>query len=451
MTYNTLSEIIPSSLTDPTLAANMALLIGAYFGRVVIAPIGTGISDVARESAIRFACSGKYEVIRQPGLWYLPAPTMIYSGDQLPIYPFAHNEALLGAWTADYGIVQPVFGGTDWSCAAAGTAAWTKSGAGTIIKAATAPSGANTLRISGSATFAYQVGSSTNNSWIRVRGYARSNDGVGVPVIMNASLAAQWTGTINTSWQWIDTWFLANGTALPILYCLNAGAVEFYDLICETLNVTSWANQVRGGAPFVGVSTITSLYVDPQAYCGAPALNGNGTTQYMTCDSIASILSGKKNAPFTIIAAAKVNAPALLQCVWMLAHTSAGGAYTSTYDGSGAYKFYHYDDTTASSTQVVGAQDTALRIFTWRFNGATVDFFVDGSCVCQGASLSGGIATLNCFTIGAWRRLGVQASYTSMTIGGLLVINSAITEQQRIADENWLMAKTTPIPVVEYK
>ena len=59
-------------------AAARALKIGSRFGRVVLAPLGTGASDVEREAAVIVACGTKYRYERMPGTWYGPNATVVY-------------------------------------------------------------------------------------------------------------------------------------------------------------------------------------------------------------------------------------------------------------------------------------------------------------------------------------------------------------------------------------
>ena len=54
--------IVPASMTDPVLATARAVEIGQCYGKVWVAPIGTGADDWVRLFAILTACAGLYEV-----------------------------------------------------------------------------------------------------------------------------------------------------------------------------------------------------------------------------------------------------------------------------------------------------------------------------------------------------------------------------------------------------
>ncbi|GEM_PF-5438166 len=160
------------------------------------------------------------------------------------------------AWTLTYRLTYaPISTGTDWSCAAAGTGAWTAGGGATITKQATAPMGANALRVAGASTWSFQTGIVSVGKHVRWSGYARSVDGVSLPMLMNSSLVPLWTGTASTNWQPFDVETTTDGTSAPILYTAGGTATEWYGL----------TPGIRGPAPnlilsgTVGLSSVCSL------------------------------------------------------------------------------------------------------------------------------------------------------------------------------------------------
>ena len=57
-----LAGVVPASITDPAQAATRALAIGARFGRVVLAPLGTGADDTLRFGAVVKAVNGCWPI-----------------------------------------------------------------------------------------------------------------------------------------------------------------------------------------------------------------------------------------------------------------------------------------------------------------------------------------------------------------------------------------------------
>jgi lysophospholipase L1-like esterase len=344
-------------------------------------------------------------------------------------------------WLASYGITVPAFGGTDWSCAAAGTAAWTAGGGAALSKVATGPGGINALRIAGASGFAYQAGTSVASTTIRYVGKVRG-DGTGIPIVMDASLSVMWQGTASATWRDFDVEFPCNGTALPILYTAVGGVTEWCLTSPTNRNATSWA-PVVGTTPLVQVHALAPRYSE-YGFAGNPGLLFNGTTHFMTADAIGYWFAGS-DTPFTITMAGTINAPALLQCLWSIGDAANQGAMIPTYN-AGAYKVYRYDDTGASATATGGAQATVAQIMTVRFNGTTVDMWIDGVKVIDGAALNVGVATPGQFTLGGWRRLGVIAAYTAMSAGGIVVSRRAITDAEVAAETVWLQARCFDLP-----
>jgi hypothetical protein len=344
-------------------------------------------------------------------------------------------------WLASSGITVPAFGGTDWSCASAGTAAWTAGGGATLTKNATGPGGVNALRIAGASGFAYQGGTSVSATTIRYVGKVRG-DGTGIPIVMDAALSVMWQGTASATWRDFDVEFPCNGTSLPILYTAAGGSTEWCLTTPTNRNATAWA-PVVGTTPFVQTQALAPRYSEV-GFAGKPGLLFNGTNNTMTADAIGAWFAGN-GTPFTIAMAGTINAPALLQCLWSIGDAANQGAMIPTYN-AGAYKVYRYDNTGASATATGGTQATVAQIMTVRFNGTTVDVWIDGLKVINGAALNVGAATPGQFTIGGWRRLGVIASYTAMSAGGIIVSKRAITDAEVAAETTWLRAQCFDVP-----
>jgi len=344
-------------------------------------------------------------------------------------------------WLASYGIAVPAFGGTDWSCAAAGVGAWTAGGGAALSKVATAPGGGNALKIAGASSFAYQAGTSVSGTTIRYVGKVRG-DATGIPIVMDAALGVQWQGTSSVVWQDFDIEFACNGTALPILYTAVGGSTEWALTTPTNRNATVWT-PVVGTTPLVQAHALAPRYSE-FGFAGNPGLLFNGSTHTMTADAIGAWFAGD-DTPFTISIAGTINAPALLQCLWSIGDAVNQGAMIPTYN-AGAYKVYRYDDTGASATASGGTQSTVAQIMTVRFNGTTVDVWIDGIKVINGAALNVGVATPGQFTVGGWRRLGVIAAYTAMSAGGIVVSRRAITDAEVANETAWLIDRCFDIP-----
>lgn len=344
-------------------------------------------------------------------------------------------------WLASYGITVPAFGGADWSCAASSAAAWTAGGGATLTKNATGPGGVNALRIAGASGFAYQAGTSVSATTIRYAGKVRG-DGTGIPIVMDAALGVQWQGLAAATWQDFDVEFACNGTALPILYTAVGGSTEWCLTTPTNRNATSWA-PVVGATPLVQSHTLAPRYSE-FGFAGNPGLLFDGLKHTLTADAIGAWFAGN-DTPFTISIAGTINAPALLQCLWCIGDGVNAGAMIPTYN-AGAYKIYRYDDTGASATAPGGTQSTVAQIMTVRFNGTTVDMWIDGLKVLNGAALNVGVATPGQFTVGGWRRLGVIAAYTAMSAGGIIVSRRAITDAEVAAQDVWLRAQCFDVP-----
>ena len=80
--------VIGTNVPTAQLAA-VAQQIGPLFNRVVLAPLGTGATDVSRNAAVVAATKTKYPLVHQPGLWRLPGAQWIDQDDPDELIRFA--------------------------------------------------------------------------------------------------------------------------------------------------------------------------------------------------------------------------------------------------------------------------------------------------------------------------------------------------------------------------
>lgn len=186
----------------------------------------------------------------------------------------------------------------------AGVGAWSVGNGATLTKSSQFPrSGSQCLRIEENGTpipFAFQTildtHSGANDFPYRLKGWARSVDGLNVPLIMYGSLVI-WTGTLSTNWQYFETVRLAPGTDLKLMGSGNA-IVEFDDI------------EISPVLGAVGVVTGTSF---EQTALG-PARRFNGSSDFITGGAHVGLLGYELDDRFTLSAWLNVAQGAVSTC-----------------------------------------------------------------------------------------------------------------------------------------
>lgn len=120
--------------------------------------------------------------------------------------------------------------------------AWT-TGSGVVSKQTGTPyAGTYCLRVAGASAYAYPATANTTiGQTYRIRGRARGDGSTGSPRIVNASLAAVWTGTTSADWQEVDVTFVATGTRNPLLFNATGGYSEFDAFTIENVSAGAWS------------------------------------------------------------------------------------------------------------------------------------------------------------------------------------------------------------------
>ena len=115
----------------------------------------------------------------------------------------------------------------------AGLPNWSSAGGAVLTRVAgtrTGGSDSYVANVAGNGGYIFpNVANSAVGSYATIAGWTKG-DGVAVPVVMNAALTAIWTGTAANAWQAFIVQYLQNGTKLPILYTVGAGATQWDDI-----------------------------------------------------------------------------------------------------------------------------------------------------------------------------------------------------------------------------
>ena len=179
--------VIGATITDPTQAAAFAQnVIGPQFGQVVLAPLGSGASDVLRNQSCIAAAKDKFTFRKVTGLWRLPGAVWIDNDDPDEMIRFLPTPGATSALTCA--------NGTPITFARTSTAKLVVNGVESIASAGQARVDEDGLIIEGACTNVFtHADDMTNASWV-----------VGTAVTIAANAADPYGGTtaftmLNTS------------------------------------------------------------------------------------------------------------------------------------------------------------------------------------------------------------------------------------------------------------
>ncbi len=238
--FNDIPGVITESNID--LAVLKAQTIGNKYGKVILAPLGTGADDWVRLFAVLDVCAGKYPVELINGTW------RCQSVQEIPSYTH-----LIG-------------------------------NSGVISKRIDSPYvGSQNLRVAygGSTSPCAQQAYWTIGGSYRLIGNARG-DGTKTPMIYDGAVKL-WEGTNSTTWQSFDVSFQSAGTTLQ-LYCNTSsdGYAEFDNITVTNISTSAFIDQSPIKTNSVQATATKQPTYIVSGVNGQPIFRFDGTSDFLS-------------------------------------------------------------------------------------------------------------------------------------------------------------------------
>lgn len=216
----------------------------------------------------------------------------------------------------------------------------------------------------------------------------------------------------------------------------NLEAYLRYDVGVQTSgsNVTQWNDQSgNGNHALGGAGHYPTL--------GAGGIVFNGSSQYLTIDSLASIFSGA-DKPFTLILVKEETTTAFTDRPFSTGNSGTNVPTFSIYydNPPDNYVFNLRDNTNTVADHAFGTVTTNRTLLTIVMSGTTVSIWEDNTPVLTDAAANVGTVSVNRVSIGVLRRSDL-GGYFHGNIQAVLVYSVALSATDRAALDTWLMSE----------
>lgn len=167
------------------------------------------------------------------------------------------------------------------------------------------------------------------------------------------------------------------------------------------------------------------------AFGPMPGVDFDGTDDYLTGNDLAAYFTGA-DKPMTAVAAVLPDASAL-QSVIGMGSSAAAAQYRMCYQtgaGDNYLSGYNRDDASSekTATSTLAVANGAAHIVAWRWNGTTIDMWVDGAAGDLGRDVDVGALTLDEFYVGVGRVHTSLVNPMNGKIGALMVFAAALSD-----------------------
>jgi hypothetical protein len=221
--------------------------------------------------------------------------------------------------------------------------------------------------------------------------------------------------------------------------------LDAYDLGVGT--VTTWTDKSGYGnhATAVGSPTVATDWSGGNK----PCVTTNGTTQYITADGVASVVSGD-DKPFSIamVYRLKVDAAAY-RGLWAFNRASSGTPLAEMYINAAAGATYvraNRDDANSLVGITGGASSTAKQILIGVDTGTTFTSYFNGLKKHDAVNVDRAAKTLDLFTIACTRRGNVPSQFVALQLCEVLIWNRVLTADELAYEQARLNAKWNVSP-----
>ena len=263
------------------------------------------------------------------------------------------------------------------------------------------------------------------------------------------------TGTAPTVASAGNGWYLvtftetatANGTAYLNVFCATASATTNYLGVAGS-GIYAWGLFCRTAAA-------DSTYITTTSYPQYRGINGNraiafdGTDDYLSANSIATLLSGEDKAMTIVMACTFRKTDSAAEQMWATGSSVAGNPSFRLRKENRQLQYAMVDNAATTVTLTSGgsqltAGDSA--IVTHSTSGTSGQGWYNGTSWGSGAA-NVGVITVDRFTIGAIGKAS-YSTYASLYVHEVLVFNTALSTNDRQAVEAYLTSKWITAPVV---
>lgn len=171
----------------------------------------------------------------------------------------------------------------------------------------------------------------------------------------------------------------------------------------------------------------------------------NGSSQYLSVNSLASLMSGDDNAVTVMVVAKFITNDAAYRTLWAFGNSGNATpvAYcTKTATAGGGMRLHKHDDATGLITQTGSlATDTSAHTFCAVIPGTTASDWTNGKPDLSSVAYNVGTTTLDMLTIGALKYGAAITGYANLAVVEVRVWNRALTTAERLREEKELKAK----------
>lgn len=240
----------------------------------------------------------------------------------------------------------------------------------------------------------------------------------------------------------------AGGGGYPWDSIAAVNAAFIADAQYITLNgsdVSNWASQ-KGSFNLIQGTAADQPAWNATGCNGNGSLEGDGVSEHMTCDALATVASGDDTA-FDICVLYKhlSGASGATESLWGFGNSAdVDSRMYGHYDGSERWNIARRGDADAATSTVTTTQtytNTTWHVGYVSYTGTAVSVWVDGAATSLAATaLDKALCTLNRMTLMALRLNAAATFFGNVSIGGLWTATSNLIAADRQSIENW--AKT---------
>lgn len=202
--------------------------------------------------------------------------------------------------------------------------------------------------------------------------------------------------------------------------------------------VAAWADRSGNGNDAVQETEADQPVYLPGAINGKPAVKGDGSSDYLSADSVAAVVSGT-DKPWSVLMAMAVTQTGVNVQMFNWGNSSSntpiiGASHRSTND----WRLEARDDaSTNKSTTPAGAVALGNYIHTIVSSGTALTWRVNGTPIYSEMDIDLGVMTVDQFSLFVLRG-STSVDFCKMHLGEFILYNRALTEAEYVSAESYL-------------